>query len=459
MQLKKWISAVRPGIKFGIDYTKPSPEHLYIVLFFSYRTQLMWDGTYQWMVSNVQVKFIVAGLDYEYSFTIPNFSVRSHDFNNHILYNKLLSIITNKIYSYDKSRTLRLADYSSGYDEEKIKNAWTEEGCKLCEGIYEDIVSDNGHKRNKYRLAMKYIDNKPYLIYLDGAYLFDDWKEGEYKALLEPTSTPTIWKAQWLMSDKTLSSAIISFENGIMLTSISKSNEKATYIKLFPTANDNISGSHINAESWSGSGFALNNGYICTNYHVVEGAKSIEIHGVQGDFTTSYSAKVAATDKFNDLAILKIDDTDFKGLGTIPYKVKTSMANVGEEIFVLGYPMTATMGDEIKLTTGVVSSRTGFQGDVSLYQISAPIQPGNSGGPLFDSQGNLIGIINAKHKGAENVGYAIKASYLRNLMESSLIEDILPINNSISSLPLTGKVQKVKNYVYLIKCSSKCIDD
>lgn len=210
---------------------------------------------------------------------------------------------------------------------------------------------------------------------------------------------------------------------------------------------------------WSGSGFALNNGYICTNYHVVEGAKSIEIHGVQGDFTTSYSAKVAATDKFNDLAILKIDDTDFKGFGTIPYKVKTSMANVGEEIFVLGYPMTATMGDEIKLTTGVVSSRTGFQGDVSLYQISAPIQPGNSGGPLFDSQGNLIGIINAKHKGAENVGYAIKASYLRNLMESSLIEDILPINNSISSLPLTGKVQKVKNYVYLIKCSSKCIDD
>ena len=155
------------------------------------------------------------------------------------------------------------------------------------------------------------------------------------------------------------------------------------------------------------------------------------------------------------MSILKIDDENFKGFGPIPYNIKTSMADVGEEIFVLGYPMTATMGDEIKLTTGVVSSRTGFQGDVSLYQISAPIQPGNSGGPLFDSQGNLIGIISAKHKGAENVGYAIKASYLKNLMESSLIEDILPINNTISSLPLTGKVQKVKDYVYFIKCSSK----
>ena len=89
-------------------------------------------------------------------------------------------------------------------------------------------------------------------------------------------------------------------------------------------------------EQWSGSGFALNNGYICTNYHVIDRAKSIEIHGVQGDFTTSYSAKVVASDKFNDLAILKVDDVDFKGFGTIPYKVKTSTADVGEEIFVLG---------------------------------------------------------------------------------------------------------------------------
>lgn len=241
-----------------------------------------------------------------------------------------------------------------------------------------------------------------------------------------------------------------------------------TFIKDFPTASiyEEALESEIRrrqqeldkqAESteWSGSGFALNNGYICTNYHVVEGAKSIEILGVQGDFTISYSAKVIASDKFNDLAILKIDDADFKEFGTIPYKVKTLMADVGEEIFVLGYPMTTTMGDEIKLTTGVVSSRTGFQGDVSLYQISAPIQPGNSGGPLFDSQGNLIGIVSAKHTGAENVGYAIKASYLRNLMESSITEDVLPTNNSVSSLPLTGKVKKIKDFVYFIECSSK----
>ena len=79
--------------------------------------------------------------------------------------------------------------------------------------------------------------------------------------------------------------------------------------------------------------------------------------------------------------------------------------------------MRATMGDEVKLTNGIISSKSGFQGDVTSYQITAPVQQGNSGGPLFDSKGNIIGIINAKHAGAENASYAIKASYLMNLID------------------------------------------
>jgi S1-C subfamily serine protease len=75
------------------------------------------------------------------------------------------------------------------------------------------------------------------------------------------------------------------------------------------------------------------------------------------------------------------------------------------------------MGDEVKLTNGIISSKSGFQGDVTSYQITAPVQPGNSGGPLFDDKGNIIGIINAKHVGAENASYAIKASYLMNLID------------------------------------------
>ncbi|MCM1333005.1 MAG: serine protease [Bacteroides sp.] len=205
--------------------------------------------------------------------------------------------------------------------------------------------------------------------------------------------------------------------------------------------------------NWSGTGFALKERYVVTNYHVIENAKKISIKGIQGDFNTSYNASIVGTDKINDLALLKILDTPFKGFGIIPYAISSSISEVGEEVYVLGYPLTSTMGDEIKLTTGIISSRTGFQGDVALYQISAPIQPGNSGGPLFDKKGNVIGIVSAKHSDAENVGYAIKSLYLKNLIESSVNSTIIPKNNTISSLSLTGKVKSEKNFVFFIECS------
>ena len=233
---------------------------------------------------------------------------------------------------------------------------------------------------------------------------------------------------------------------------------KYSFIKTYPTVDmyvNDIEDENIrDPKEWSGTGFALNNGYVVTNYHVIENAKSISIKGIKGDFTSKYNATVIATDKYNDLALLQISDNSFKGFGSIPYNVKTSVSDVGEDVFVLGYPLTSTMGDEIKLTTGVISSKTGFQGDVSLYQISAPIQPGNSGGPLFDNKGNLIGIVNAKHKDAENVGYAIKTSYLKNLIESSISNSILPNNNQIAGYPLTGKVKSLKSFVFIIICSS-----
>ncbi|MCM1042076.1 MAG: serine protease [Bacteroides sp.] len=203
----------------------------------------------------------------------------------------------------------------------------------------------------------------------------------------------------------------------------------------------------------AGTGFALKNGYVVTNYHVISGAGNITVKGVKGNFNQFYKATVVGMDRHNDLALLKITDPSFAGFGIVPYAISSTTSEVGEEIFVLGYPLTSTMGDEIKLTTGVISSKTGFQDEVSLYQISAPIQPGNSGGPLFDRKGNVVGIVNAKHSGAENVGYAIKSMYLRNLIESSANSAIIPANNTVSTLPLTEKVKMEKNFVFQIHCS------
>ena len=313
-------------------------------------------------------------------------------------------------------------------------------------GIYEG--SDN----TGYKLGCVKQNGEYLLIYLGSRERMAWWQIGDTKARLRPSATNGFFKADWYMANKTIeSNSYVVFDGGSMKTVID--HDETFYLKMYPTSSAS-GGLSSGTEKWSGTGFALNNGYIATNYHVVENAKSIKVQGVRGSFNTEYNAIVISTDKFNDLAIIKINDSRFNGFGTIPYRVKTSTSEVGEDVFVLGYPLTTTMGDEIKLTTGVISSKTGFQGDVSLYQISAPIQPGNSGGPLFDGNGNLIGIVNAKHRGAENVSYAIKASYLNNLVESASSISLLPTNNSVSGMSLSNKVKSLKNFVFMITCSN-----
>lgn len=211
-------------------------------------------------------------------------------------------------------------------------------------------------------------------------------------------------------------------------------------------------------EEWrgNGSGFFINeNGYIATNYHVIKEAASIQVEYVQKGNKFSYPAKVVSTDKQNDLAILRIDDDRFKSLPAIPYVFSTTIKDVGTDVFALGYPLANVMGEEIKFTDGKISSKTGVHGDVTAYQISVPIQPGNSGGPLFDSKGNLIGItssaLNKEYFNSENVNYAIKSSYLKNLVDM-LPEPIrLPSSSEIYSKPLTEKIKLLSDFIPIIK--------
>ena len=108
------------------------------------------------------------------------------------------------------------------------------------------------------------------------------------------------------------------------------------------------------------------------------------------------------------------------------------------------------MGKEIKLTNGIISSKTGFDGNIAQYQISAPVQPGNSGGPLFDKNGYVIGVVQAKHAEAENAGYAIKASYIRNLVELLPTEIKFPQANQLNGKALPIQVELASKFVCLI---------
>ena len=129
-------------------------------------------------------------------------------------------------------------------------------------------------------------------------------------------------------------------------------------------------------------------------------------------------------------------------------------SDIGSEVFALGFPMALSgMGEDIKFTDGKISSKSGFNGDLRLYQTTTPIQPGNSGGPLFDYDGNLIAINSAKISSdrADNVSYSIKSSYLINLMDG-LPENInFPNNNVLSGKPLTELIKELSKSVVLIK--------
>jgi len=219
------------------------------------------------------------------------------------------------------------------------------------------------------------------------------------------------------------------------------------WIKLSPSKNE-----YKSTKQSTGTGFAISsNGYIATCNHVIDGATSIKVKGIGGNFAKEYNAKVISADVNNDLAIIKIEDASFTTLGIIPYTIKATTSEVGSNIFLLGYPLTATMGDEIKLTDGIISAKSGYKGDITSYQISAAAQPGNSGGPLFDKTGNLIGVVNAKHVEAENATYAVKSSYLLNLIESLPITLTLQTVNILTWKTLPDQVKSIKNFVYIIE--------
>ncbi|MDA9993426.1 trypsin-like peptidase domain-containing protein [bacterium] len=185
------------------------------------------------------------------------------------------------------------------------------------------------------------------------------------------------------------------------------------------------------SDSWmgNGSGILFNSlGFVLTNQHVVDGASSVSVVIGNAGQQVEYEAGVVGVDADIDLALLKITDVAFGGVDAPPFSFQTR-ASVGEEIFALGYPMALSgLGAEMKYTNGSVSANSGFNGDMKTMQISVPIQGGNSGGPLFNAQGELIGITNAKIRSdvADNVSYAIKSIFVEAFLGSMPYEVSLP---------------------------------
>jgi len=204
----------------------------------------------------------------------------------------------------------------------------------------------------------------------------------------------------------------------------------------------------------TGSGILISeNGYVITNEHVINSANSIQVELTSEGITKLYSAILIQKDADNDLAVLKIDDPEFKPLEKLRYSFKESGAvEVGATVFTIGYPLALSgMGKEAKYTDGKISAKTGYNGSLNSFQSTIAIQPGNSGGPVFNDKGELIGLINSGIKSADNVAYAIKLNYIKNLIEAIGETTKLPGDKTIVEMSIEEKIKILSNYVTLIK--------
>ena len=200
---------------------------------------------------------------------------------------------------------------------------------------------------------------------------------------------------------------------------------------------------------FSGTGFALTSeGYIVTSYHVIQGADSLLIEGRDQQ---RYHAEPVYSDVKHDLAILRITDKKFTGFGRLPYAIKAGQADLGERVFTLGYPR-----EDVVYGEGALSARSGFEGDTAFYQVSIPVNPGNSGGPLLDERGNLIGIVSGRQNDAQSAAFATKSSYLVRLVDSldaakPGVPYHLPRHGQLAYAPRPQQVKKLQDYVFVVK--------
>ncbi|MFI5134085.1 MAG: S1C family serine protease [Chitinophagales bacterium] len=198
-----------------------------------------------------------------------------------------------------------------------------------------------------------------------------------------------------------------------------------------------------------GTGFLIDGkGYLITNAHIIRNSRNIAVINSKGD---QFRAVLIKEYNDKDIAILKIDDSNFKPLASIPYSISKTVSDVAEPIFILGYPR-----NDIVYNEGYLSARTGFNHDTLSCQLGIAANRGNSGGPVFNSDGEVIGVLSTKETEAEGVAFAVQSKYIydavEDLKKDTTYQNLrLPAKSAVRGMDKKQQVKKIQDYVFLVK--------
>jgi S1-C subfamily serine protease len=225
------------------------------------------------------------------------------------------------------------------------------------------------------------------------------------------------------------------------ITTISK-NQKSLWNTLF---------SSNEITYLRGTAFAIsNNGYLITSYHLVSDNDSVLVTNAV-DSSLKFHAKIILSDPEQDIAVLKISDSSFSTISNIPYSINYDYSTeLGNYVYSLGFSKNSIVFGE-----GSISSFTGYNEDTNSFQLSIPTNPGNSGSPVFNQYGEIIGIICGKNFEKEGSSFAVKSEVLKSMVDSIKALDETAFKNkninTIKHLPKNKQVAKITPYIFKIE--------
>ena len=335
------------------------------------------------------------------------------------------------------------------YTSETLDSYYSNNRCAFVEGFWDVVLKDSSSKTIKmggnYSLGIVNNGFEYYMIYLEGAEIYPGkWNEGDVKAILTPHESG-YYNVVWYDAEGYKIENVMAFLEGDILrlnfidedTQLTLTRSKKYITTSQPTTS-------------FGSGFAItSDGYLATNFHVVRDAKQIDVLCLNREFPQSFNAEIVVADSINDLAILRINDDNFISFGELPYSISNRMARKGESVFYMGYPRPTLLDIETKTSTGQI---TAIAPSRSTYMVSIDIDSGSSGSPVFDNEGNVIGVIVSQipeQYTSIEANFAVKSQYLLNLIEK--VEDVkLQQNNTIKELSHPDRIEAIAPYILFL---------